>query len=72
MKTVYLVGLLGFEPRLNPPKGLVLAITLQPDKFWISSIYILATFAPFSKIINKKAEIIAIKLPKIKGSLTSI
>ena len=26
-----MVGLPGFEPGLNPPKGLVLAITLQPE-----------------------------------------
>lgn len=27
------VGVLGFEPRLNPPKGLVLAVTLYPADY---------------------------------------
>ena len=35
-KLRYLVGAPGFEPGVNPPKGLVLAITLRPVYFILS------------------------------------
>ena len=40
-----LVGVLGLEPRLNPPKGLVLAITLYPVLYS----RIIPHYAPFAK-----------------------
>ena len=40
-------GVLGFEPRLNPPKGLVLAVTLYPVYCGIFGAQKLFTINPY-------------------------